>query len=385
MDIVAPFKDAEEMIKEAGGEQYDLCFQCGLCTASCPWNRVRSFNPHKMMRQAQFGLVDLEDEGCWLCTTCNLCISRCPREVPITGVMQAARSIFMEYQYNMVAASLRSAMGSLTGEGNPWGGKRENRTDWATDMNVESYGKEHNLLYFPGCVPAYDPSLGSIARATAVILEKSGANFGILGTRESCCGESVRKAGNKDLFEQLATRNIEAFKESGVTEIVVNSPHCYTTFKEDYPGLGGNFDVIHLTQYLSRKIDQGELSLSKEINKRIVYHDPCYLGRHSNIYDEPRKVLQSIPGVELLDEVDSRENSLCCGGGGGRIWMETRKGERFSDILVEQAIELGADVLVTACPYCILNFKDSVQNEDKGDVLEIKDISEIVQEAMERP
>jgi len=296
--------------------------------------------------------------------------------------MQAARSIFLEYQYNMAAASLRSAMGSLTGEGNPWGGKRENRADWATHMNVETYGKEHSLLYFPGCVPAYDPSLGSIARATAMILGKIGANFGILGTRESCCGESARKAGNESLFEQLATSNIKAFKENNVTEIVVNSPHCYTTFKEDYPGLGGDFRVIHLTQFLSRKIDEGELALSKEINKRVVYHDPCYLGRHNQIYDEPRKVLQSIPGLELLDERDSRENSLCCGGGGGRIWMETRKGERFSDILVDQAIELGADALVTACPYCILNFKDSVLNEDKGDVLEIKDISEVVQEAI---
>ena len=383
MDTVVPFKDAEEMIKEAGAEDFDLCFQCGLCTASCPWNRVRSFIPHKIMRQAQFGLVDLEDEGCWLCTTCHLCVSRCPREVPITGIMQAARSIFLEYQYNMAAASLRSAMGSMTGEGNPWGGKRENRADWATPMNVEAYGKEHSLLYFPGCVPAYDPSLGSIARATAMILGKIGANFGILGTRESCCGESVRKAGNESLFEKLAASNIKAFKENGVTDILVNSPHCYTTFTEDYPELGGDFNVIHLTQYLSRKIDEGEITLSKELNKRVVYHDPCYLGRHNQIYDEPRKVLQSIPGLELLDEMDSRENSLCCGGGGGRIWMETRKGERFSDILVDRAIELDADALVTACPYCILNFKDSVLNEGKGDILEIKDISEVVQEAME--
>lgn len=383
METIAPIKEAEEMIKEAGGDEFDLCFQCGLCTASCPWNRVRTFAPHRIMRQAQFGLVDLEDEGCWLCTTCNLCISRCPREVPITRIMQASRSIFLEYQYNMAAASLRSAMGSMTGEGNPWGGKRENRADWAGNMNIEIYDKDHNLLYFPGCVPAYDSSLGSIARATAAILSNTGANFGILGTRESCCGESARKVGNESLFEQLARSNIEAFKESGVTEIIVNSPHCYTTFKEDYPELEGNFDVIHLTQYLSRKIDEGKLTLTRELNKRVVYHDPCYLGRHNDIYDEPRKVLQSIPGLEVLDEVDSRENSLCCGGGGGRIWMETLKDERFSDILVNQAIELGADILVTACPYCILNFKDSVMNEDKGDVLEIKDISEVVQEAIE--
>jgi len=283
----------------------------------------------------------------------------------------------------MAAASLRSAMGSMTSEGNPWGGKRDNRADWVGDMDVETYGKDHNLLYYPGCVPAYDPSMGGIARATAIILKKTGANFGILGTEESCCGESARKAGNDSLFKQLATSNIKAFKENGVTKVLVNSPHCYTTFKEEYPELEGDIDVIHLVQYLSRRIDEGKLSLTRELDKRVVYHDPCYLGRHNHIYDEPRKVLQCIPGLELLDEIDSRENSLCCGGGGGRIWMETRKGERFSDILVNQAIELGADILVTACPYCILNFKDSVMSEDKGDALEIKDISEVVQEAIE--
>jgi Fe-S oxidoreductase len=224
--------------------------------------------------------------------------------------------------------------------------------------------------------------MANIARATGRILRETGADFGILGVKESCCGESVRKAGNDGLFKKLAKSNIDVFNEEGVKEIVVSSPHCYSTFKEDYPRLGGDFSVIHFVQYLSRLIDEGGLKFTKELKKKVVYHDPCYLGRHSGIYDEPRKVLSSIPGIELMDEVDSRENSLCCGGGGGRIWMETRKGERFSDILVEQAIALGADILATACPYCILNFKDSVLTADRQDVLEIKDISEIVQEVI---
>lgn len=382
MEIVAPIKEASEMIKEAGGDEFDLCFQCGLCTVSCPWNIVRTFLPHKIMRQAQFGLVDLEDEGCWLCTTCNMCVSRCPRGVPITDIMRAARVIFLEYQYNMAPASLRSAMGSLASDGNPWGGKRENRGAWGGDLDIKTFTRDTELLYFPGCVPAYDPQLGSIARATASILKKTGANFGILGTTESCCGESVRKAGNESLFEQLAKSNIDAFNTSGVTEIIVTSPHCYTTFTDDYPQLGGTYTVLHISQYLAGLIDQGNLTFTRELNKKVVYHDPCYLGRHNGIYDEPRRVLQSIPGLEVIDEIDARENSLCCGGGGARIWMETTKGERFSDILVEQAIDLGADILATACPYCILNFKDSVLTMDKGDVLEIKDITEIVQEVM---
>lgn len=382
MEVIAPFKEAVGMIKDGGGEAFRLCFQCGLCTVSCPWNHVRTFLPHKMITQAKFGLVDLEGEDWWMCSTCNMCVSRCPREVAITDIMRSVRRIILELEYRMVPESLRSAMGSLTGLGNPWGGERDRRGDWAGDMDIPVFSKDTDLLYFPCCTPAYDPKMANIARATGRILRETGADFGILGVKESCCGESVRKAGNEGLFKKLAKSNIDVFNEEGVKEIVVSSPHCYSTFKEEYPRLGGDFSVIHFVQYLSRIIDEGGLKFTKELKKKVVYHDPCYLGRHSGIYDEPRKVLSSIPGIELMDEVDSRENSLCCGGGGGRIWMETRKGERFSDILVEQAIELGADILATACPYCILNFKDSVLTADRRDVLEIKDISEIVQEVI---
>lgn len=382
MEVIAPFKEAVGMIKDAGGEAFRLCFQCGLCTVSCPWNHVRTFLPHKMITQAKFGLVDLEGEDWWMCSTCDMCVSRCPREVAITDIIRSVRRIVLELEYRMVPESLRSAMGSLTGLGNPWGGERDRRGDWAGDMDIPVFSKDTELLYFPCCTPAYDPKMANIARATGRILRETGADFGILGVKESCCGESVRKAGNDGLFKKLAKSNIDVFNEEGVKEIVVSSPHCYSTFKEDYPRLGGDFSVIHFVQYLSRLIDEGGLKFTKELKKKVVYHDPCYLGRHSGIYDEPRKVLSSIPGIELMDEVDSRENSLCCGGGGGRIWMETRKAERFSDILVEQAIELGADILATACPYCILNFKDSVLTADRRDVLEIKDISEIVQEVI---
>jgi len=382
MEVVAPLKEASDAIKDAGGEEFKLCFQCGLCTVSCPWNIVRTFIPHKMIRQSQFGLIDLEDEGWWLCSTCNMCVSRCPRGVGITDIIRAARTIMLEYQYRMAPSSLRSAMGSLGSVGNPWGEEREKRADWVRDLDVDIFTRDNELLYFPCCVPAYDPELGSIARATAKILKKTRANFGILGVKESCCGESVHKTGNDSLFDSLAKGNIDVFNDSGVKEIVVSSPHCYTTFKDEYPQLGGNFRVIHFTQYAAKLIKEGKLKFTKELNKKVVYHDPCYLGRHNGIYDEPREVLQSIPGLELMDEIDSRENSLCCGGGGGRIWMETRKGERFSDILVEQAIEQGADILATACPYCILNFRDSVLTANKGDDLEIKDISEIVLEVI---
>jgi Fe-S oxidoreductase len=180
----------------------------------------------------------------------------------------------------------------------------------------------------------------------------------------------------------LAESNIRVFTENGVNRILVSSPHCYNTFKNEYPDFGGNFEVIHSTQYLLELIKEHKIEFTKELNKRVVYHDPCYLGRHNDIYDEPREVLKSIPGLELIELPDYREEAVCCGGGGGRVWMETKKGERFSDLRLEQAIELGADVLAVACPICMVMFKDSQLTVDKGEAIEIKDITELVQEAI---
>ena len=221
-----------------------------------------------------------------------------------------------------------------------------------------------------------------VARATAVIFNKLGLSYGLMSTEARCCGESIRKAGYEDTFQSLAQNNINLFNSNGVKNIVVSSPHCYHTFKNEYPELGGKFEVIHITQYLASLIDQGKLKFSKEVKKKVIYSDPCYLGRHNDIYDEPRKVLESIPGVELMEFPDSREEALCCGGGGGRIWMDTPKGERFSDMRVEQALEKGADTIAVACPYCFLNYRDSVLSLGKSEVIEVKDISEIVAEAM---
>ncbi len=382
MKATAPFKEAIEMIKDAGGEAFRSCFQCGLCTTGCPWNNVKTFMPHKKITESKFGLVELGEEDWWLCSTCHTCVSRCPRGVAITDVIRAVRNITSTSIPRAVPASLRSAVASLKSAGNPWGGTRDERAGWLRDLDIPSLSEETEVLYFSCCVPAYDPKMEKVARSTCKILKETGAKFAILGTKESCCGESVRKAGNYEVFEKLATSNIAAFRESGVKQIIASSPHCYDTFKNEYPALGGDFGVVHLTHYLARAMDEGTLTFRKSFPKKVVYHDPCYLGRHAGVYDEPRKVLSSIPGLILMDEMRAREDTLCCGGGGARIWMETKKGERFSDILVEQAVELGAEVLATACPYCILNFKDSILTMGRADVLEVKDVSEIVDEVM---
>ncbi len=382
MKTINPFKEAADVVIEAGGEALKSCYQCGLCTGICPWNLVRSFIVRRMLHQAQFGLADLESEDVWLCATCRACVERCPRGVEIIDILRALRRTIVGLGVAKVPDSLRITMKNIAGTGNPQGEAQEKRADWAKDLDVKAFAKGTELLYFSCCIPAYDPKVKRVAQATVSILNKAEVDFGILGARENCCGESVRKAGDESLFQSLAESNIGAFVENGVKKILVTSPHCYHTLKNEYPESGGNFEVTHFAQYLSRLIDEGKLKFTKEVNKKVTYHDPCYLGRHNGIYDEPRQVLKSIPGLELVEMPDWGQESLCCGGGGGRIWMETPKGERFSDLRLEQAIEAGAEVLAVACPYCLLNFEDSVLTIDEGHTIEIKDISELVQEAI---
>ena len=382
MEATAPFKEASDLIREAGGESFELCFQCGMCTASCPWNAVRSYTPHRLITEARFGLADLEDEGWWLCTTCRLCVSRCPRGVGITDIIRAVRAILLEYQYNAAPDSLRNAMGNLGARGNPWGGEPEKRAAWADQLNLEASSEVCDLLYFPCCTPAYDPDLQGLAQSFVKILQRAGLRPRILGNREVCCGESALKAGNRELFENLARANLEAIRETGASKVAVSSPHCLSAFLTDYPDLGGTIRAVHATEVLADLLEQGRIAFRKRLDLRVVYHDPCYLGRYSDIYEAPRSVLEGIPGVRRMDEADARENSLCCGGGGGRIWMETKKGERFSDLLVEQALAQGADVLATACPYCILNFRDSVRTLELEGRIRIMDVAELVWEAL---
>ena len=382
MQPVTPLKEVVDIINEEGGEILKLCYQCGTCTAVCPWNKVRDFIVRRIMHQGQLGLIDFEDEDIWLCATCNSCVKRCPRGVEIVDIMRALRRAVTELGIAKVPDSLRLTIKNISAVGNPLGEPEDKRADWAKDLDVKPYTEGTEILYFPCCIPEYDTSVQRVARASVNILKKAGVDFGILGNRASCCGESVRKAGDENVFEHLARNNISTFEETGVKKVVVSSPHCYHTLKNEYPKLGGDFEVTHFSQYLLELIKEGRLSFTREINKKVAYHDPCYLGRHNDIYDEPREVLRSIPGLELVELPDCRENSLCCGGGGGRIWMETKSGERFSDIRIEQALGADAGVLAVACPYCMLNFNDSVVTSDRGDVIEVRDISELAQEAI---
>jgi len=383
VETVAPFKEVIEEIKEAGGEPYKLCFQCGLCDIVCPWNRVRTFSMRKIIREAAFGLTEIDGEDIWRCTTCGNCTRNCPRGVTQIQIGVSLRRVATEYEvFPASVKSARTARASIISEGNPLQGERKKRADWAKDLPVKQFSEDMEALYFVGCYCSYDPRMKKVAVATADILNKAGVRFGILGSQENCCGESIRKTGSEEVFKRLARENIKTFIDNGVRKIIVSSPHCYHTFKNEYPEFMVNFEIVHMSQYLFELIREGRLEITKGYDKKVTYHDPCYLGRHNDIYDQPRDVLQQIPGLELMEMADCRKNSLCCGGGGGRIWMDTPMSERFSDLRLKQAQKVGAQVLATACPYCITNFEESRLNLEMEDVLEIKDITEIIQEVI---
>jgi len=383
VENVADYKEIIDVIKENGGEAFKLCFQCGLCDTVCPWNRVIAFSMRKIVREAAFGLTEIEGEAIWRCTSCGRCPQQCPRDVKQIDSVVSLRRIATEYGvFPTSVTPVRAIRASLIAEGNPLNEERKKRADWAEGLSVKMFTDEMEVLYFPGCYPCYDPRLKKVATATANILKSAGVDFGILGSKENCCGESIRKTGDEEMFKRLARENIKTFIDNGVKKILVSSPHCYHTFKNEYPEFMVNFEVVHISQYLFELINDGRLEFTKEYGKKLTYHDPCYLGRHNGIYEEPREVLKKISGLELNEMAESRVDSLCCGGGGGRIWMETPKGERFSDLRLEQAIEVGAEVLVTCCPYCIANFEDSRLTLNVAEKIEIKDITEILQEVI---
>ena len=381
MQAVSPSTEVVDIIKEEGGDILNLCYQCGTCTATCPWNLVRSFMLRKLIHQGQLGLVDFEDEDVWRCVGCRLCVQRCPRGVEVPDIMRALRRVVMEVGAGTSPQALRITTKNIMAVGNPMGEPPEKRADWAKELKIKAFTKGTEILYFPCCYQVYDSSQQGIARAAANILQKADVDFGILDGSLVCCGESIRKAGAESVFQNLAKTNIDAFKEAGVKKIVVTSPHCFHTFKNEYPMLGGDFEVVHIVQYLGELIRDGKLKFNKKLDQKVTYHDSCFLGRYAGIYDEPRQILESL-GVELVEMEDTRQYALCCGGGGGGLWMETPKGERFSDLRVEQAIKTGANLLAISCPYCMANFQDSVLTLDKGDVIEVKDVVELVEEAI---
>lgn len=366
---------------EAGGEDLNLCYQCGRCTSTCPWGLVREFNPRKMLRLAQIGLEGIESEDLWLCTTCGVCVQNCPREVELIDIIRAMRGMIVES--GSAPPALRTVIGSISSQGNPFSEKRELRADWAKGLEeVRAFDEGTDFLLFACCSSVYDPRNQKVTVALSQVLQRAGISFGIIGVEESCCGESIRKIGGESLFIDLSGKNTKLFEELGVRKIITTSPHCYHTFKNEYPLHSSGIKTLHYTQLIAELVEKGDLSFSMPMEQKVTYHDPCYLGRHNGVFDAPREILTAIPGLELVEMDRSREKSLCCGGGGGGIWMEIPKGERFSELRIEEAIATGAETLITACPYCFSLLEDARLSLNKEEVIKVMELPELIISAL---
>jgi len=247
VETVAPYKEIIDLIKASGGDAFKRCFQCGLCDTVCPWNRVRAFSMRRLVREATFGLTEIESEDIWRCTTCGRCPQQCPRDVKQIESGVSLRRVATEYGvFPAPVKPIRTINAGLVAQGNPFGEDREKRGAWAEGLSVKPFTEGMEILYFPGCYLSYDPRLKKVARATANILNLAGVDFGILGSKENCCGESIRKTGDEELFKRLAKDNIKTFIDNGVKKILVSSPHCYHTFTNEYPQFRVNFEIVHI-------------------------------------------------------------------------------------------------------------------------------------------
>jgi len=378
MEAMTPFYEVNEALVAMGAEKLNLCMQCGMCAGSCPWRIVDGpFNIRRLIRMAQLGVEGYESADIlYGCTTCNKCVLRCPRGVTIIDIVKAMRAMIAET--GAIPDVLRTITGSVHSKGNPWSEPPEKRTEWMGGLDVPVFDENTEYFLFVCCTSAYDVRSRNIARSMVKVLKAAGVSFGVIGEEENCCAESIRKIGDEELFMNTAQKNISLYKGKGVKKIITTSPHCFYTFTNEYPEMGGEFEVIHYTQLLKQLLDAGDLKLTGTIDQKITYHDPCYLGRHSKVYDEPRDVLSTITGGKLVEMSRIRDDSLCCGGGGGRLWMETKPEWRFSDLRIHEACDTGASILATACPYCINMLEDSRKTTNKEDAIEIKDISELV-------
>jgi Fe-S oxidoreductase len=393
-----------DRIIELTGGAAALCYQCGVCTASCPWGEVKKepLSVRTFIRRAQLGIAD-GNESLWLCTACAQCEAYCPRGVNISDVFRGLRTIAWERR--SVERGLPSMLWSLYWNGNPWSQPPSQRSLWAKNLGIPIFNPQrHEILLYIGCTSSYDRRAQKIAHSLASLLLAAGVKFGILGDEEPCCGEAVLSVGNKPYFKEVARETLQVFSDKGVHKLVTISPHCFDVFQNHYPRVVGE-DVIlpfHYTQYLAQLVEEGRLNFSAIVRPdektnpsnepiiddtgerkviKITYQDPCFLGRRNSEYEAPRRLLEALPGVEIVEMEHSKVDGLCCGGGGGRMWLETLPGERFSDIRVVEASQTGASILATACPFCLVCLEDSAKGARMKD-MQVLDVAEIAAMAL---
>ncbi len=370
-----------------------LCIKCSLCYSSCPAVIDKKFlGPSTYATNYRF-ISDSRDDGLkqrinrigdniWLCTSCDSCTLCCPKELSLSNSIIDSRSTIIEHM-GVIPKSGADVLVNTAKYHNPMGVSSNKRTEWRRDLKIDDNSIEkEGVLLFTCCSTAYEPRNQEIARSVAYVLSKAGFNFKFLeGNKEWCCGDHQLRLGEKGLFEMLAEHNMSVFKENKISNIVTMSPHCYNTFKNDEPYTSGQFNIKHYTELIAEEITK--LELAKSIDKKVTYHDPCFLGKRNGIYDAPRKILTSIPDLEFIEMERTKEDSYCCGGGAGRVWTDDSMPENRPAVSrIQEALKLGVEVITTACPFCVTTLEDAVKVLDVEDQIIVRDVSEILKKVL---
>jgi Fe-S oxidoreductase len=389
------------------------CVVCGNCQELCPaYATGKPLNPKKIIQDLKqqllkvgpamvkakenktevpedvnvtlAGNVITEDE-IWACTTCGACDKVCPVWVDhIDKIVDLRRNLVLEQ--SIIPDTGKVALEGIEKRGHPWRGTTLTRTDWMDGLNIKTMAEDADvdILFWVGCTEALEDRSVRISKALAKVMQGAGVKFGVLGSEESCCGDPARRLGNEYLYQMQAQQNIEILKGYNVKKIVAACPHCYNTLKNEYPQFGGNFEVVHHTEFIDSLIKQGKIKINSASYGKVTYHDSCYLGRHNDIYQPPRQILKSVPGVKVVEMENNKKRGFCCGGGGGRMWLEERIGTHISEDRMDQIIATRADMVATACPYCMQMFDDASKAKQVEEKLKVKDIAEIIAESMQK-
>ncbi|MBN1103136.1 MAG: (Fe-S)-binding protein [Deltaproteobacteria bacterium] len=384
-----------DMLRQEILDAVSKCVKCRFCFSRCPVYEVS----HGWVTQGASGITQSLYYGIKFnhidralrdilmrCTTCRSCEIICERlmaGVSLVEAIRKGRRLLLEQGIDPLREQQR-ALESLQALGNPYGKPPSKRTAWAKGLELNRLDEGADgvcLLYYVGCTPSYDDRVQKVARSIAGILQGAGVAFGIL-EQEKCSGDPALVMGERALFEDLAEQNLERFRKSGIPQILTTSPHDFNCFLKDYPEGMRKINVMHYTQFLCELVDEGRLVFRRDMPRKVTYQDPCYLGKHNQIYEEPRRLLAAVPGLELVEMRRNRQDSLCCGGGGGRMWADFDEAAHLAEVRVLEALETGAEILATACPFCLVNFEDAVKVLDKEDSIKVRDVAEILSEAM---
>jgi Fe-S oxidoreductase len=408
-DLAIGVRTARDLTWKDGLDAF-TCTECGRCKDACPtfltgkplslkWVND-GLKRHLVELRAPL-VADAPDEALpslvpgvigedtlWACTTCGYCEAACPIELEHLPLFYRLRQhrVMMDGEF---PHELRGVFAAYEVQSNPWGLPSDTRGDWAVAAGVPllrdaAHAREIDYLFYVGSAESFDARGQKIAAAFARVMRAAGVTIAVLGARETSTGECVRRAGSEMLFQQLAATLVATLSEFGVRRIVTCDPHAYNTLRNEYPALGGTYEVVHHTQLIARLIADGRLNLRREL-ERVLYHDPCYLGRHNGEYDAPRAILRSLVRDAPLEFAMSREKAMCCGAGGARMWMEETIGKRINIARVEQALPHAPRVIATACPYCNVMVSDGTKALPDAEAIETRDIAELVAEALDPP